>query len=304
LARVTEMSTMWRIERYDALWSRMIDRFARPRFLLANRRFAVAIALGVGLWAGPAAAHVELLVPTARYSPDFQKSPPCGHPDNPPGAGPVATYQAGETITIVFDEFINHPGHYRVALDPTGTDAFVSPTGFQDYYNSPEVLLDAIPDMNGGMYSVEVTLPDTPCDPCTLQLIQVMNDGAWGPGNSDLYFQCADIVIEGAGGGTGDGTGGDDTDGDGTGGGGSASGPGGTSPGGDVGSGGPVDSDGGTTVASGTEGTAGETDRGSSGSGDAEDGGGGCSCRTAGSSPAAVAPWLLVGLLAVRRRRR
>lgn len=276
---------------------------ASARSTLTDRRFAAALALGVGLWAMPAAAHIELLVPAARYSPDSQKSPPCGHPDNPPGAGAVATYQAGETITIEFDEFIDHAGHFRVALDPTGTDDFTSPTGFEDFYNSPQVILDDIPDMGGGVYSIDVTLPDTPCEACTLQLIQVMNDGSWGPGDSDLYFQCADIVIEGAGGGTAGGTGGDETGGGGdTGGAGSTGGAGGTSPGGDVGSGGPVGSEGSSTGSNGSEGTAGET--GTGGSGDSDDGEGGCSCRANGGSPAAAAPWLLVALLAVRRRRR
>lgn len=260
------------------------------------------LALGVGLWAAPAAAHIELLAPAARYSPDQQKSEPCGHPDNPPGAGPVATYQAGETITIQFDEFVDHGGHFRVALDPTGTDAFASPTGFEDFYNSPEVLLDEIPDMAGGMYSVDVTLPDVPCDPCTLQLIQVMNDGAWGPGNSDLYFQCADIVIEGAGGGTaGDGTAGDGTAGGGDDG--STSGQGGTSPGGDVGSGEPVGSEGSSTESNGSEGSAGESGSGSSTGPDSEGDEGGCSCRTDAGAPATAAPWLLVALAAWRRRR-
>lgn len=147
-----------------------------------------------------ASAHVELLNPDARYNADHQKYDPCGHPDNPPGKAVVATYQAGETITLRFDEYVQHTGHFRVALDPTGTDNFTSPTNFDDFYNSPEVLLDNISDgLDGGLHEIQVTLPDTPCNPCTLQLIQVMtDDGAWGPGNDDLYFQCADIVIEAA----------------------------------------------------------------------------------------------------------
>jgi hypothetical protein len=116
------------------------------------RRLAAALALGVGLWSSTAAAHIALTTPAARYPQDQQKSPPCGAPDNPPGNGPVATYQAGETITIEFEEFVDHAGHFRVALDPTGTDAFTSPTAFDDFYNSPEVLLDEIPDMAGGVY--------------------------------------------------------------------------------------------------------------------------------------------------------
>lgn len=282
----------------------LIDCLADLRSGLADRRLAAALALGVGLWAGPAAAHIELQIPAARYSADMQKDPPCGHPDNPPGAGPVATYQAGETITVQFEETVNHAGHFRIALDTTGTDTFTLPTGFDDFYNSPEVLLDDIPDMAGGVYMVDVTLPDTPCDPCTLQLIQVMNDGSWGPGDSDLYFNCADIAIEGSaadtggtgtgGGGTG-GSGGDGTGGD---------------VGGDVGSGAGSEggSEGGSSGVGGSEGTGGGgtadgASTGSSGSDGSEDDKGGCSCRAEPSSPAAAAPWLLVALVARRRRR-
>jgi MYXO-CTERM domain-containing protein len=277
-----------------------IDRLVDVRSVLSDRRLAAALALGAGLWAAPAAAHIELTSPAARYSGEYQKAPPCGHPDNPPGAGPVATYQAGETITIVFDETVDHAGHFRIALDPTGTDSFTLPTGFQDFYNSPEVLLDNIPDMAGGTYSVEVTLPDTPCDPCTLQLIQVMNDGAWGPGDSDLYFNCADIVIEGAAGETGEPTtGADGTGGESSGGGDVGSGDPDTGPGGSSG-------EGGSSGGGGAEGPgdgSGGTGLGSSGPADADDEAGGCSCRTERGTPAAAAPWLLMALVAWRRRR-
>ena len=282
---------------------------ARPlfdvRFASSSRRLAAAIALGVGLWASTAEAHIELMTPAARYSPDQQKSEPCGAPGNPPGSGPVATYQAGETITVEFEEFVDHGGHFRIALDPTGTDAFTSPTAFDDFYNSPEVLLDEIPDMAGGVYSIEVTLPDTPCDPCTLQLIQVMQDGEFGPGTSDLYFQCSDIVIEGTGAGstggdtgTAGGTGGDETgSNDGAG----STGGGDTSPGGDVGSGEGGNSSGG--VMDPSEGTGAGESTGSSSTTGSEEGEKGCSCRANGGSPAAVAPWLLAVLVAWRRRR-
>jgi MYXO-CTERM domain-containing protein len=288
---------------------RPFDRFAAFRSILCSgltdRRLAAALVLGMGLWAGPAAAHITMLSPAARYSSDMQKAPPCGHPDNPPGAGPVATYQAGETITVQFEETVNHPGHFRLALDMTGTDTFTLPTGFDDFYNSPEVILDDIPDMAGGVYSVDVTLPDTPCDPCTLQLIQVMDDGSWGPGDSDLYFNCADIVIEGSGAGSG-GTG---TGGNGTGGSGGDGTTGDSGPSGEVGSGGDAGSGGGST-GGGSEGTGGGgtadgASTGSSGPSDSEDDKGGCSCRAeaGGSGPASAAPWLLVALLAWRRRR-
>lgn len=283
----------------------VLDRFLVLRSVITDRRLAAALALGVGLWAVPADAHIEMTSPLARYSPDQQKAEPCGHPDNPPGAGPVATYQAGETITVQFEEFVDHSGHFRIALDPTGTDNFTSPTGFQDFYNSPEVLLDEIADMGGGMYSVDVTLPDEPCDPCTLQLIQVMNDGSWGPGTSDLYFQCADIVIEGSAATTtdpgttsADGTGGEES---------SAGGDVGSGDGNDTGSGGPVGTEGSSSGNGGGEGSGTSTGEAPTGTTDpdAEEGeDGGCGCRASASTPMTAAPWLLVAVVAWRRRRR
>lgn len=280
-----------------------MTRFVLDRFAFLHSSITAALALGVGLWAAPADAHIELTSPMARYSPDQQKAEPCGAPGNPPGAGPVATYQAGETITVQFEEFIDHPGHYRIALDPTGTDSFTSPTGFQDFYNSPEVLLDQIADMGGGTYSIDVTLPDEPCDPCTLQLIQVMNDGSWGPGLDDLYFQCADIVIEGSAATTTDSgtTGADDTNGDES----SAGGDVGSGDSGGPDSGGPVGTEG-TTGGGGSEGPGTSSGEGPTGTTnpDAEEGeDSGCGCRASASSPATAIPWLFVVLVAWRRRR-
>ncbi|MEX1368331.1 MAG: SCE4755 family polysaccharide monooxygenase-like protein, partial [Nannocystaceae bacterium] len=260
-----------------------------------TRAVSAAIGLGLGLVASPAAAHISMTSPPARYAQDYQKSEPCGHPMNPPGQGEPTVYQAGETITVVFDEFVDHQGHFRIAVDPTGTDAFTSPTAFDDFYNSPEVLLDEIADdQDGGIHMVEVTLPDEPCDPCTLQLIQVMVDGAWGPGNSDLYFQCADIVIEGASA-ESDGTKGG---GDSTGGGGATTGSG-ASEGGETGG-----AETATPTSTGGEGSGGEgsgTDGGTDTGDPVEDSDDGCACRSVGTS-APAGMWMLVLLAAARRR--
>jgi MYXO-CTERM domain-containing protein len=243
----------------------------------------LALGLGLGLWAGPAQAHIELFTPGARYTPNLQKDDPCGDPLNPPGEDAPTVYQAGETITIEFEEFVDHSSYFRVAVDLTGTDNFTSPAGFDDFYNSPEVIADEIPDLqDGGLHLVEVMLPDTLCDPCTLQLIQVMtDDGAWGPGNDDLYFQCADIVIGPA---SADDGGPMTTGGDGD--------TGNTAEGGNSSGGNPFEPDGdGGNDDSGTEGSA-QT----AGSDDA----GGCSCRT-DRGPTGAMPWLLIALVAWRR---
>lgn len=242
-----------------------------PVHLSLDRTLLVA---AVALGSSTASAHIELVSPPARYTPNFQQDDPCGQRGSPPGKGSVATYEPGQTITLEFNELLDHSSHFRVALDLTGTDNFTSPGGFEDFYNSPEVLLDDIADtLKGGLHEVEVTLPDTLCDPCTLQLIQVRtDDSAWGPGNDDLYFQCSDIVIaenasedESSGGGPGE-----------------------------------------DTASSNDSGFGLPTGTGTASSGDTTDGAddesSGCACR-ADQRPGSGAPWLVLALMAWRRRR-
>ena len=52
-------------------------------------------------------------------------------------------------------------------------------------------------DLDPGPYTQTVTLPSTPCENCTLQVIQMMYDKPpYGPaGGADIYFQCVDIAL-------------------------------------------------------------------------------------------------------------
>lgn len=132
-----------------------------------------------------AQAHIELLSPAPRTS--EQKAGPCGAAGSV--RGPALTYQAGETITVEWDETVNHPGHYRLAFSMNGQD-FPDPNVPDD--NFPTTLVDQITDKNGGLYSQDITFPDMECDNCTLQLIQIMTTNV--PYNS-FYYQCSDIVL-------------------------------------------------------------------------------------------------------------
>lgn len=159
---------------------------------LALAALTVSLAL-----AGDASAHIQLMSPTQRHS--AQKAGPCGvGPDDIRGPN-VTTFKPGETITVVFDEHVDHPGHFRVSFDDDGHDGFLDPQSYTDFYTNDLVLLDEIADKNGGIYEVEVTLPDIECDNCTLQVLQVMTDKPpFGPGGGvDFYWQCADIRLEG-----------------------------------------------------------------------------------------------------------
>lgn len=160
----------------------------------SRRRRAVFVALGLGLLATSAAAHIRLDFPSPRTS--SQKFGPCGVTGSERG-GDITVFRAGETITVRWTETIDHPSHYRIAFDPDGHDGFVDPPEMMDAYSNELVLLDLIADRTGGgAYEAEITLPDVACDRCTLQLIQVMYDKPpyTVPGN-DIYYQCADLVL-------------------------------------------------------------------------------------------------------------
>lgn len=164
---------------------------------------------------GGAAAHMDMSFPTARYPivlGDENKACPCGvggtnrtcdipvaqQVDNNRDESRVTTFQAGEAITLVFDEYIGHAGRWRVAFDPDGAET-------ADF--NANILLDVedpawgAGNAGGSIWNLEVTLPDTPCDNCTLQLVQMMDgnttDPVPDPTGRSSYYQCADIVLLG-----------------------------------------------------------------------------------------------------------
>jgi hypothetical protein len=163
-------------------------------------RFLLPVVVVFGLLIAPAdaAAHLGLSEPVSRYGPDTLKTGPCGVADGE-RTGNVTYYEPGETIEVRWDEYVDHPGHYRIAFDADGDDDFVDPQTIDEFYSNETVLLDDIPDESAGEreYSAIVTLPDVTCDNCTLQVIQVMYDKPpyTTPGN-DIYYQCADLVLK------------------------------------------------------------------------------------------------------------
>ena len=161
-----------------------------------------------------ASAHIHLLSPLSRTDNalgDPQKTQHCGTVgwDRSANSGRVQTFTPGETITVTWAETVNHTGWYRIAFQPDGEVFGIPPasngprgngqpsnypTESQvglDPVNGSIVLADRIAD---GTLSQEITLPDMECTNCTLQLIQVMTDGAtYGLGS--LYFNCSDITL-------------------------------------------------------------------------------------------------------------
>jgi len=151
-------------------------------------RLLALVAIGLLAYLAPAHAHIAMTSPAPRTS--EQKTGPCGAAGSTRGTN-VTTFRPGETITVEWDETVDHPGHYRLAFDDNGNDSFRDPSRPDD--NFPQTLVDQITDRTGGgHYSQQVTLPNMSCTNCTLQLIQIMTTTV--PYNS-FYFQCADLVL-------------------------------------------------------------------------------------------------------------
>lgn len=146
-------------------------------------RFAFVAAV-IFAASGTASAHITMTSPKPR-SVD-QKAGPCGAVGSTRGSN-VSTFKPGQTITVEWDETVEHPGHYRIAFDEDGEDAFKNPGE-----EGAVALVDNIVDRNGGgHYTQQVTLPTMTCTNCTLQLIQVMEVAP----PYTFYYQCADIVL-------------------------------------------------------------------------------------------------------------
>ncbi len=161
------------------------------RGLLWLALFVIVISLPV-----EARAHLDMTSPVSRYGPDTLKTGPCGVAGGERSAN-INYFEPGQIIDVEWNEYVNHPSHYRIAFDEDGDDDFVDPATMQEYDSNDAVLLDAIEDDSPtSLYRVSVTLPDVECDNCTLQLIQVMYDKPpyVVPGN-DIYYQCADLVL-------------------------------------------------------------------------------------------------------------
>lgn len=143
--------------------------------------------------------HIILTSHTARDGRDAIKQGPCGRANSERSEN-VYVFEPGETITLEWDEFIPHPGHFRVAFDAEGDDDFVDPADYDDFYTNDTVLLDNLyPHTRAesqGVYTQEVTLPDVECERCTLQLTQMMTDKPpYEVGTNDLYYNCIDISL-------------------------------------------------------------------------------------------------------------
>jgi MYXO-CTERM domain-containing protein len=293
--------------------------------LVSSSAFAAAVAF----FSSTAAAHIHLIEPAPRYA-EANKSCPCGDGDSnrtcmdtaeestdPNRSTNVQTFEAGSTITVVVEEYIDHAGRMRVAFDPDGADL----ADFND-----NILMDVADPSDSTItqadpleWEIQVPLPNMTCENCTLQIIQAMHgdtaNPVMDPAPLSTYYTCADIRLVAAGTLEPGGGGGSANAGEagGPSGGGSAGAPpAGGSGGAATGGSGGAAAGGSGTGGNGTggNGTGGSSTGGSSaaGSGSVDDADeeddSGCAFRTGTGS--ALAGWslALLGLAAAARRRR
>lgn len=167
-----------------------------------------------------ASAHIQLMNPPSWVVEgdrgDPQKAGPCGDDGsaNVQKTGTVTQFTAGQTIMVMWKETIPHDGHFRISLTKPGEDrsVLVDPpvvTTNNDGVSGNSISATIVANGTGpvlmdGLFPREnvtvaapepftqaITLPNEPCEKCTLQVIQFMAKHA--PGY--FYHHCADIEI-------------------------------------------------------------------------------------------------------------
>jgi MYXO-CTERM domain-containing protein len=191
----------------------------------------------------PALAHISLTDPPNRYASTGldgkNKECPCGFNAAGAAAGNqlcsngvttdnnrsniVTTYTAGQQVTVTIIETVGHSGRMRIAFDENGADLATFNQHILADVSDPTGSIGRICTIgatptdanctgsNDNTWAITVTLPNTPCTNCTLQVIQDMN-GVTGtpvadPTGDATYFQCADLILTAQSAGEGEGEG-------------------------------------------------------------------------------------------------
>jgi uncharacterized protein (TIGR03382 family) len=126
----------------------------------------------------------------------------------------VQTLPPGSTLHLVWDEYVIHPGWFRISFQQNGDTFEIPPesngkTGAGAASNYPTEDLTGQTDPGTGSLIIadriahgtlakDITLPNVECNNCTLQLIQMMTDKApysMLTTSDDIYFACVDLVL-------------------------------------------------------------------------------------------------------------
>lgn len=142
-------------------------------------------------------AHTVLKTPKPLSPDDSAKTGPCGCSFEPGALKPcdanytVTTVTAGATYKVTWTETVQHTGKFRVAFSSKAPeDVTVADMDAGVLWEGADMNATAPADI-----SQMITVPDTPCDLCTIQVRQFMENAA-----SPYYFTCAAVKIVPAGG--------------------------------------------------------------------------------------------------------
>jgi uncharacterized protein (TIGR03382 family) len=146
-----------------------------------------------------ALAHFNLIEPKPDRTDDTGgKGAKCGATGT--STTDVTNYTPGQTISITVKETVDHDGFYRVALAkdvaslpdaPDGACGTLTPQAPTATILAGNMFLG----LQGGPASApkteSITLPNTNCQNCILQVIEVMTESA----GSCYYFHCAKVNV-------------------------------------------------------------------------------------------------------------
>jgi hypothetical protein len=184
-------------------------RQGRARFVLAG---------AFGLLAAAAEAHFKLIEPASWIQEDErgdpQKLAPCGGTIDDAGtrSGLVTDVQGGSMLSIVVNETIYHPGHFRISLarrpnwlppDPVVTTKETdrgtrSDSAVIEENPQPPVLVDGLwqhDERFTGLRETEIAIPNIDCENCFLQVIQFMAEHPGVREGNFSYHHCAVLNI-------------------------------------------------------------------------------------------------------------
>lgn len=159
-------------------------------------------------YAAGAQGHAILTFPPPRPGSDAgNTSGPCG----PYATASPTVLQAGSTVTITWDETIHHGGNFQFYFAPSTVTSQqnILPLGVPSPVPTSNLLYQVAQSFTNSNnlphhYSAQLTLPNSPCTHCTLQMYQVNSDIVGGanyptsPNNVVYYFSCADIQLTSA----------------------------------------------------------------------------------------------------------
>lgn len=129
-------------------------------------------------------SHARLTFPVPRNNNSGIKTGPCGGLAR--SANPMV-FKGGDTITVRWEETVQHPGRYIFSL------SLANDQGFQNNVLATVIDVQDNPNNIPHLYQTQIKLPDIDCPACTFQMIQSMEEN---PARPTYYYSCADIVIQ------------------------------------------------------------------------------------------------------------